>query len=45
MIVVCDTSPMTNLAAIGRLALLRDLFQSLPIAPGVWAELHAKGVP
>lgn len=43
MIVVCDTSPITNLAAIGRLPLLRDLFQSLTIAPGVGAELHAKG--
>lgn len=43
MIVACDTSPITNLAAIGRLPLLRDLFQSLTIAPGVWAELHAKG--
>lgn len=43
MIVVCDTSPITNLAAIGRLPLLRDLFQSLTIAPGVWSELHASG--
>jgi uncharacterized protein len=43
VIVVCDTSPITNLAAIGRLFLLRDLFQSVLIPPGVWKELQANG--
>jgi predicted nucleic acid-binding protein len=43
VIVVSDTSPITNLATIGRLHLLRDLFKSLTIAQGVWEELHAGG--
>ena len=43
MIVVSNTSPLTNLAAIGQFALLRELFGELHIAEGVWAELNAKG--
>lgn len=41
MIVVCDTSPLTNLAAIGRFDLLQRCFGTLYIADAVWDELHA----
>lgn len=41
MIVVSDTSPITNLAAIGRLDLLRPLFHSVLIPGAVAAELAA----
>ena len=40
MIVVCNTSPLTNLAAIGHFELLRKLFGEIHIAEGVWAELN-----
>jgi len=43
--VVSNTSPITNLAAIGRLYLLGDLFKSITIAQGVWDELNANGNP
>ncbi len=43
MIVVCDTSPLTNLAAIGQFDLLRRLYSELHIAEGVWGELNAGG--
>jgi hypothetical protein len=43
VIVVSNTSPITNLAAIGRLYLLQDLFVSVAIAQGVWEELNANG--
>ena len=43
MIVVSNTSPLTNLAAIGQFTLLRDLYSQLHIANGVWAELNAYG--
>jgi uncharacterized protein len=43
MIVVCNTSPLTNLAAIGQFDLLRRLFSEINIAFGVWEELNAKG--
>ena len=43
MIVVSNTSPLTNLAAIGRFDLLRRLYSTLHIAEGVWAELNANG--
>ena len=43
MIVVCNTSPLTNLAAIGQLDLLRLLYGRLHIAEGVWDELNAQG--
>ena len=43
MIVVSNTSPLTNLAAIGQFDLLRRLYLKLHIAQGVWEELNAKG--
>lgn len=43
MIVVSNTSPLTNLAAIGQFSLLQQLFATLYIADGVWAELNADG--
>lgn len=42
-LVVSNTSPLTNLAAIGQFHLLRDLFGSMHIAEGVWDELNAGG--
>ena len=44
MIVVSNTSPITNLAAIGRLDLLRSEFSQIRIADAVWHELNAKGM-
>ena len=43
MIVVGNTFPLTNLAAIGQFTLLSELFGELHIAEGVWSELNAKG--
>jgi len=43
MIVVSNTSPLTNLAAIGRLDLLKDIFNELRNAEAVWEELNAGG--
>jgi predicted nucleic acid-binding protein len=43
MIVVSNTSPLTNLAAIGQFALLHRLYSELHIAYGVWDELNAGG--
>lgn len=43
MIVVCNTSPLTNLAAIGQFPLLHQLYGRLHIAEGVWEELNARG--
>jgi len=43
MIVVSNTSPLTNLAAIGQFDLLRRLYTELHIAEGVWDELNAGG--
>ena len=40
MIVVSDTSPITNLAAVGKLGLLRALFGSVLIPPAVFHELE-----
>ena len=40
MIVVSDTSPLTNLTAIGHFDLLRELFGEVYIAQGVWLELN-----
>ena len=42
MIVVSNTSPLTNLAAIGQFDLLRKLYNMVCIAEGVWVELNAK---
>jgi hypothetical protein len=43
MIVVSNTSPLTNLAAIGHFELLRELFGQIHIAEGVWRELNHGG--
>ena len=40
MIVVSNTSPITNLAAIGQFDLLRRLYHAVNIAEGVWDELN-----
>jgi len=45
MIVVSNTSPLTNLAAIGQFDLLRRLYTGLHIPNGVWDELNAEGKP
>lgn len=42
MKVVSNTSPLTNLAAIGKFELLYDLFEEIRIPEGVWRELNAK---
>lgn len=41
MIIVSNTSPLTKLAAIGQFNLLKDLFETIHIASGVWNELNA----
>lgn len=43
MIVVSNTSPLTNLAAIGQFAVLHRLYGQVHIAHGVWQELNADG--
>ena len=43
MIVVSNTSPLTNLAAIRQFDLLRKLYGEIQIAVGVWDELGAYG--
>lgn len=43
MIVVSNTSPLTNLAAIGQFDLLRQLYGDLYIPEAVWDELNANG--
>jgi predicted nucleic acid-binding protein len=43
MVVVSNTSPLTNLSAIGQFDLLRALFGEIRIADGVWHELNAGG--
>lgn len=45
MLVVSNTSPLTNLAAIGHFDLLQSLFGEVHIADGVWSELNAGGQP
>ena len=45
MIVVCNTSPLTSLAATGHFDLLHSLFGEIHIADGVWRELNAGGRP
>ena len=41
MIVVSNTSPLTNLAAIGKLGLMPLLFKQVHIPGAVWLELRA----
>jgi len=43
MIVVSDTSPLTNLAAIGKFQLLQALYGEIHIPNAVWNELHFEG--
>ncbi len=43
MIVVSNTSPITNLALIDRLDLLPQLYETLTIPDAVWHELVVKG--
>lgn len=43
MMVISNTSPLTNLAAIGQFELLHQLYGNLHIAQGVWEELNAHG--
>jgi predicted nucleic acid-binding protein len=40
-LVVCDASPVMNLAAIDRLELLQKLFEVVLMPPSVWAEIVA----
>ena len=43
MIVVSDTSPLINLAAIGHLELVPTLFQQVTIPPAVFHEIVVQG--
>lgn len=43
MIVVSNASPLINLARIGRLLLLRDLYGQLTIPEAVWNEVVIEG--
>jgi predicted nucleic acid-binding protein len=43
MIVVSNTSPLTNLASIGKFDLLQRLFGQVNIPEGVWSELNLNG--
>ena len=43
MIVISDTSPITNLSAIGQLDLLRQLFGKVVVGPAVLHELKRDG--
>ena len=43
MIVVSNTSPITNLAAIGQFDLLQKLYGQVYIPNAVWVELNANG--
>ena len=45
MTVVSDTSPITNLAAIGQLNLLRNLYGNITIPEAVYAELTDLDIP
>ncbi len=44
MIVASNTSPLTNLAAIGQFDLLHQLYGDLHIPEAAWAELNAGGM-
>jgi predicted nucleic acid-binding protein len=43
MIVVSNTSPISNLAAIGQLELLQQLYGNIIIPPAVYQELINSG--
>ena len=40
-LVVSNTSPLTNLAAIGRLDLVREQLRDVLVPSAVWAEMSA----
>lgn len=40
-VIIADASPLIGLAKIGRLALLKNLYQHILIPPAVYAELQA----
>lgn len=44
MIVVSDTSPLTNLAAIKQFNLLSRLYEEVHLSTGVWDELNEGGI-
>lgn len=44
MIVVSNTSPLTNLAIIEQFHLLHALYQHIVIPESVWRELNANGI-
>ena len=44
MIVVSDTSPLRNLAAIKQFKLLSRLYEEVHISTGVWDELNEGGI-
>lgn len=44
MIVVSNTSPLTNLAMIGQFHLLQELYGQIWIPDAVWNELNADGI-
>ena len=43
MILVSNASPLVNLARIGRLEILRDLFGEVCVPDAVWAEVVVAG--
>jgi hypothetical protein len=43
MIVVSNTSPLTNLVSIGRFDLLKKLYRTITIPPAVLEELNNQG--
>jgi len=43
VIVVSDTSPITNLASVGHLELLQQLYGQIVIPPAVYRELTTAG--
>jgi hypothetical protein len=45
MIVVCDTTPIRHLTAIGRVDLMPTLYDSLIVLAAVWRELQAESTP
>jgi uncharacterized protein len=42
-LVISDTSTLIHLAAIGKLALLRDLYQKITVPSAVWKEVVEGG--
>jgi len=43
MIIISNTSPISNLAAIGQLTLLQQLYGNIIIPPAVYQEILASG--